>query len=159
MRPDITATLRPRALIVDDDPAGRLTLRKLLADCRYDSKLAQNGAEGVARFTARCPDVMFMDMLMPDMNGIDATRRIKELCGEKVVPVILITSNADDDDLVRCIDAGGDECLGMPYNAKVLAAKMRYMELIRKLRTLLPTVKFLSAVFDYQGSGNRACEK
>jgi CheY-like chemotaxis protein len=133
VRPDITATLRPHALIVDDDPAGQLTLRKLLADCGYDTELAQNGAEGVARFTAKRPDVVFMDMSMPVMDGIDATRRIKNLCGDEFVPVIFITGTTDDDDLVRCIDAGGNDVLRKPYNAKVLAALIRRMERIRML--------------------------
>jgi CheY-like chemotaxis protein/two-component sensor histidine kinase len=123
----------PRALVVDDDAVGRLSLRKLLTDCGYEAVLARNGVEGLERFAEQRPDIVFMDMLMPVMDGLEATMRIKQLCGHDFVPVIFVTGNAGDDDLERCIGAGGDDFLVKPYNRKALAAKIRAMERIRAL--------------------------
>ncbi len=124
---------RPRALIVDDDPVGRIALRKLLDRCGFDSLLASNGAEGVERFLANRPDLVFMDLMMPVMDGLDATLRIKQLCGDTFVPVIFVTGASDEEDIARCIEAGGDDFLVKPYSHTVLAAKINAMERIRAL--------------------------
>ena len=123
----------PCALIVDDDPVGRIALRKLLSGCGYETRLAHNGAEGVEQFCAAQPDVVFMDMQMPVMDGLEATARIKAFAGERFVPVIFLTGNSDGEDHARCIDAGGDDFLVKPYNATVLKAKLRAMERIADL--------------------------
>lgn len=133
---------RPRALIVDDDPVGRIALRRLLAHCGYDALLATNGAEGVENFEAGRPDIVFMDMLMPVMDGLEAARHIKRLCGARFVPVIFVTGNSDDEDLVRCIDAGGDDFMVKPYSGTVLAAKIRAMERIRDLHRHSAALQF-----------------
>lgn len=124
---------RLRALVVDDDLVGRMALRKLLADCGYEVELAHDGAQGVASFNARRPDIVFMDMLMPVMDGIEATMHIKRLCGDVFVPVIFVTGMTDEDDLVRCIDAGADDFLVKPFSKSMLTAKIRAMERIRGL--------------------------
>ena len=124
---------RPRALVVDDDAVARIALRKLLADCGYDTALARNGAEGIEQFRARRPDIVFMDMQMPVMDGLDATLQIKALCADMFVPVIFVTGNSSDEELERCIDAGGDDFLVKPYNRKAVAAKIRAMERIGAL--------------------------
>lgn len=123
----------PLALIVDDDAVGRIALRKLLANCGYESVLAKNGAEGLERFSEVQPDIVFMDMQMHVMDGLEATLHIKQRCGDHFVPVIFVTGNSGDDDLERCIDAGGDDFLVKPYNRKALAAKIRAMERISAL--------------------------
>jgi CheY-like chemotaxis protein len=125
--------VRPRALIVDDDVVGRISLRKLLTDCGYAVELAQDGAQGFERFEASRPDIVFMDMLMPVMDGLESTRLIKRDCGDDFVPVIFITGNSDEHDLARCIEAGGDDFLVKPYSKSILIAKIRAMERIRAL--------------------------
>ena len=131
------AAERPRALIVDDDPVGRMTLERLLERCGYDAACAPDGAVAVERFASERYDIVFMDLVMPVMDGIDATLRIKRLAGDEFVPVIFITVSADDADVARCIEAGGDDLLVKPFNLTVLTAKIRAMERIRALHRRL----------------------
>jgi CheY-like chemotaxis protein len=124
---------RPRALAADDDPAGRMMLKRLLERLGYDVAVAADGAEAVERFAAERPDLVFLDVMMPVMDGLDAAPRIKALAGDDFVPVIFVTGATEEDDLVRCMEAGGDDVMTKPYKQAVLAAKVHAMERIRAL--------------------------
>jgi CheY-like chemotaxis protein len=130
---DDFADRQPRALVVDDDAIGRMMLGALLEDLGYVVEEAEDGRAGVERFNASPPDIVFMDMMMPVMGGVEAARHIKQGCERAFVPVIFVTGNGDEQDLVRCIDAGGDDFLVKPCSQAVLAAKIRAMERIRAL--------------------------
>jgi CheY-like chemotaxis protein len=123
----------PLALVVDDDPTGRAFLRALLRRAGYVVEVAASGEEGIERFTTLAPDVVFMDMMMPGIDGVEATRAIKAQDGSRFVPVIFVTGAGDEQSLVRAIDAGGDDFLVKPVEAPVLLAKLRAMERIRAL--------------------------
>jgi CheY-like chemotaxis protein len=75
-----------------------------------------------------------MDALMPVMDGFEAARRIKELAGEALVPIIFLTSMSEGEGLARCLDAGGDDFITKPYNPIVLAAKINAMNRLRLLQ-------------------------
>ena len=113
---------KPIALIAEDDAVGRIVLRKLLELHGYKVILAANGAEAVARFDECTPGIVFMDVQMPVMNGHDAARAIKQRCGERFVPLVFVTGNGDDSELVRCTEAGGDAFLVKPYSSEKLLA-------------------------------------
>jgi CheY-like chemotaxis protein len=130
VRLDNTADRQPRALVVDDDAIGRMMLGALLTELGYAVLEACDGAEGVECFAAGRPDIVFMDMSMPVLDGPDASRRIKQLCADTFVPVIFVTGTADEDDLVRCIESGGDDFIVKPYSQAILAAKIRAMQRI-----------------------------
>jgi CheY-like chemotaxis protein len=121
------------ALVVDDDPAARWLLQSLLARSGYQVVVAADGLEAVARFAAHRPSMVFMDMHMPKMDGLEAAKRIKTLAGAEFVPVIFVSGAGDTADLVRGIDAGGDDFLVKPVDERVLCAKIRAFERIRAL--------------------------
>jgi serine phosphatase RsbU (regulator of sigma subunit)/anti-sigma regulatory factor (Ser/Thr protein kinase) len=98
---------------------------------------AENGMEAVSLFQRERPDMVLMDVMMPVMDGYEATRRIKEICGERFVPVIFVTALTDDDALARCIECGGDDFLTKPINRIILRAKINALKRIHGLyRTL-----------------------
>jgi CheY-like chemotaxis protein len=121
------------ALVVDDVLANRKILEGLLKLEGYQTISAEDGEVAVRMFTEHQPDIVFMDVMMPVMNGYDATTRIKTLAGTNFVPVIFLTALSEGDALVKCIEAGGDEFLAKPFKQEILGAKIKAMERIRDL--------------------------
>jgi len=124
---------RHRALVVDDDPAARFMLKSLLSRSGYEVVVAGNGREALDTHVREPADIVFMDMHMPQMDGLEAAQRIKALSKHEFVPIIFLSGAAETQDLVRGIEAGGDDFLTKPYDEVVLKAKMRALERIRAL--------------------------
>ena len=121
------------ALIVEDEETNRLILKALLKKQGYEVVEALNGVEAVAAFAEHEPDIIFMDVMMPEMDGYEATRRIKQAAGDHFVPIIFLTAMSDEKALARCVEVGGDDFLAKPYSFTVLSAKVKAMERIRAL--------------------------
>lgn len=128
-----TSGRRGLALVVDDEPANRLLLEMMLRREGYEVITAENGVRATEVFVSRQIDIVFMDVMMPEMDGYEATRQIKSLCGDTFVPVIFLTALRDTDAIVRAIAAGGDDLLGKPFNFAVLKARIQAMERVRDL--------------------------
>ena len=126
-------TDRGLALIVDDEVANRRLLEKLLQQEGFGTVCAVDGAEAVTLFSERTPDIVFMDVMMPGMDGYEATRRIKSLSRARFVPVIFLTALSDSASLARCIDAGGDDFLSKPFSIEIFKARVVALERIREL--------------------------
>ena len=126
-------TVKGKALVVDDDPTNRVILEALLHKEGYATTSAADGVQAVQRFVDENPDIVFMDVMMPEMDGYAATARIKELTGERFVPVIFLTALTEDEALAKCVAAGGDDFLAKPYKRAILRAKIDALERIRDL--------------------------
>ena len=121
------------ALIVDDYHINRKLLQALLVIEGYQTISAGDGAQAVQLYTEQQPDIVFMDVMMPVMDGYEATARIKALAGTRFVPIIFLTALSDKKALVKCIEAGGDDFLSKPFELEILSAKIKAMERIRNL--------------------------
>lgn len=129
-----TAVPEPlRFLIVDDERINLLVLRAILEHDGHQVIQAANGTEAVAAFAREQPDMVLMDVMMPVMDGYEATRRIKTLAGGRLVPVIFLTALTDEVALARCIEAGGDDFLTKPYNRVILQSKIGALLRLREL--------------------------
>ncbi len=128
------------ALIVDDELSNRIVLNALLKKMGYAVIQAENGEEAVKHFKENQPGIVFMDIMMPVMDGFDATTQIKALCGDIFVPVIFLTAMTDEKALARCIEVGGDDFLTKPFNHTVLRSKIKAMERIRNLHREVKTL-------------------
>lgn len=127
-----------RILIVDDDQANVRLLKKLLEIEQHEVFLAENGAVGVEKFFELVPDLILMDVMMPVMDGLEASREIKSMCldmGDVFVPILFLTAMSEEEDLAKCIEAGGDDFLSKPYNRVVLRAKIKSLDRIRALHS------------------------
>jgi len=122
-----------KALIVDDEKANRLALKSLLVKQGYQTIEAVNGQEAVALFKQQNADIVFMDVMMPVLDGYEATRQIKAASGKRFVPVIFLTAMSDEAALAQCIEAGGDDFLVKPYEKLILQSKIRSMRRIAAL--------------------------
>ncbi len=121
------------ALIVDDEMTNRLILRSLLKKQGYHTIEAENGYQAIDMYLVDQPNIIFMDVMMPEMDGYDATRFIKKSAGNLFIPIIFLTAMTDEKSLQACIDAGGDDFLTKPYDKFLLQNKIRAMERIADL--------------------------
>jgi len=121
-RPAIGVELGPRVLLADDNPINREVTGRMLErlGCRVD--LATNGAEAVAAARSARYDVVFMDCRMPDVDGYEATARIRALEGEAArVPIVALTAFAMAGDREACLDAGMDDYISKPIRKQTLS--------------------------------------
>ena len=120
----VSGTAAPaRILVVDDDRAVRESLRRSLAFNGYDVHLASDGAEALAGIGAIAPDVVVMDVMMPKLDGLEATRALRAAGND--VPVIVLTARDAVGDRVEGLDAGADDYLTKPFALEELLARLR----------------------------------
>jgi len=129
------------ALVVDDEPTNRFILKSLLKKNGFEVIEAANGEEAIELFLKNSPDIIFMDIMMPVMNGYVATEKIKSLSKEKFIPIIFLTAMTNDESLNKCIDSGGDDFLTKPFNKTILMSKIHSMRRIQDLITQTTTLK------------------
>ena len=92
-----------KALIVDDEKTNRLILKSLLSKQGYQTIEAVNGQEAIDLFNQENPSIIFMDVMMPVLDGYEATRQIKAASANRFVPVIFLTAMSDEEALAQCI--------------------------------------------------------
>lgn len=126
-----------KILVADDTDADRLILETIVRKEGHQVFSAKNGLEAVAIFKQEHPDIVLLDALMPELDGFDAARQIKDLAGDELVPIIFLTSLQDTDSLVHCLDAGGDDFLSKPYNRVILKAKIKSFNRMRGLHNTM----------------------
>lgn len=120
-------------LIAEDSASDRLLLQKLLQRQGHEVVAVENGREAVARYRERRPDIVLLDALMPEMDGIAAAREMRSIAGSALIPIIFLTSLTSPQDLAACLAAGGDDFLTKPYNPVILEAKIRAFDRLRRL--------------------------
>jgi len=114
---------QPRVLVVDDDRAVRESLRRSLEFNGYDVHLAGDGAEALAGIGQVAPDVVVMDLMMPRLDGLDATRALRAAGND--VPILVLTARDAVGDRVEGLDAGADDYLTKPFALQELLARLR----------------------------------
>lgn len=111
-----------RVLVVEDDPAiGRL-LRRTLTDLGNVVTVASDGASGLSLALNEQPDVVLLDLGLPDLDGRQVLRMLRAI---SQVPVIVVTAQDDDRTVVQALDAGADDYLVKPFGSEQLAARIR----------------------------------
>ncbi|HID77709.1 MAG TPA: response regulator [Planctomycetaceae bacterium] len=114
-----------RILVVDDKPDNQALVSLVLEEQGHEVLTAANGREGLQVAIAELPDVILLDVMMPDMSGIEVCRKLKEDERTRAVPVILVTAMGLNENVVAGLDAGADDYVSKPFNAEVLAARVR----------------------------------
>lgn len=113
-----------KILVVDDSPTERLSLNELLSAKGYYVVMAENGEEGVAKAKAEKPDLILMDVVMPGLNGYQATRTISRDEATRNIPVIMCTSKGQETDKIWGMRQGAHDYLVKPVDADTLLAKI-----------------------------------
>ena len=113
-----------RILVVDDEPVNREVARMLLEDIGLLIDTAEDGAEAVSMAGKAAYAIILMDMQMPHVNGLEATRQIREIQGYRDTPIIAMTANAFAEDKARCFEAGMNDFLIKPFDPETLFATL-----------------------------------
>ncbi len=114
-----------RVLVVEDNQVNQLLVTTILAKAGMRAEVAANGVEAVQAVHQRSFDVILMDMQMPEMDGLEATRRIRQLGAMgKAVPIIAMTANAMQEDRRRCLEAGMNDFVAKPIDSAELLRKI-----------------------------------
>ncbi|MFY0310906.1 ATP-binding protein [Leisingera sp. D0M16] len=104
-----------RVLVAEDNAVNQVLIEKFLQPTPVELAFAENGREAVARFEEFAPDIILMDMSMPEMDGLEATRAIRTLARRQPA-IVALTANAFDSDREACLAAGMDEFMSKPIN-------------------------------------------
>ncbi|MGH7334085.1 MAG: response regulator [Candidatus Rokuibacteriota bacterium] len=114
-----------RILAVDDQEDNRRILRDLLTSAGFEVLEAADGESAVALASSQQPDLILMDIQLPDIDGYEATRRIKADPALRHVPLIVVTSYALSGDEAKAMAAGADAYVSKPFSPRALLAKVR----------------------------------
>lgn len=113
---------KPKILIVEDDPAISSLIRTTLELQGYQFQTAQTGAEALSIEVSYTPDVIILDLGLPDMDGVDIIRKIRSWSS---VPIIVVSARMEDRDKVEALDAGADDYLTKPFSIEEFLARVR----------------------------------
>ncbi len=107
----------PKILICDDSAAELANLRSILTDAGWHSITASNGSEAVQKASAEKPSLIFLDIIMPDMDGYEACRLLQANADTKAIPVVFISSKNQKADHIWAKMQGAKALIGKPYSA------------------------------------------
>ncbi len=122
-----------KILIVDDDPLNLDLLEQELSERGYAIARAGDGEEALRKVETFHPDVVLLDYMMPKMNGLEVTRRLRQDERLRTLPVILLTAKGSQDDKVRGLEAGADDYVVKPFETFELLARIRSVLRIKEL--------------------------
>ena len=112
----------PVILIIEDEPSIRRFLRSALTNHAYQFVEAATAQDGLAQATARQPDLIILDLGLPDLDGLDVIRRLREWT---TLPIIILSARGQENDKVTALDAGADDYLTKPFAVGELLARIR----------------------------------
>ncbi|MBN2417405.1 diguanylate cyclase [bacterium] len=158
--------------VVDDEANNRLLLKTYLTAEGYDVRFARNGQEALRTVSDIQPDVIVLDVMLPNMDGYDVCRELKASEEFKYIPIILATALRGNEERIRGIEAGADDFISKPYNKvelttrikslvrigtlyRALAEKVEELEIAKKKLNKLAVTDGLTDLFNYRAFQHR----
>lgn len=123
----------PKILVVDDNRENRALARSALEDEGYSVILAENGAEGLRQFELEAPDMVLLDVRMPELDGFAVCTRIRAMTGGSDVPIVFLTALRDVDTFDQALRAGGDDFLTKPVRPTELLVRVQAALKLRRM--------------------------
>ena len=122
---------KPLILVVEDDGTVRNLITTTLKSNEYRHLTAADGESAIAAASTQQPDIVLLDLGLPDMDGVEVIKRIRSW---SQMPIIVISARSEDADKIAALDAGADDCLTKPFSVAELLARLRVTQ--RRLATL-----------------------
>lgn len=135
---------RHRILVVDDEPRMIRFIQMNLELEGYQVSQAGNGFEALNQLRDELPDLVILDVMMPDMDGFETLRLLREV---SAVPVIMLTVKADEEDKVRGLELGADDYVTKPFSPKELSSRVKAV--LRRTEMPAPVEKTVTKIDDY----------
>ena len=114
--------IKDRVLVIEDDKSIRNFFRTVLEANNYDVLIATTGAEGYSMVTSQCPDVVILDLGLPDMDGMTILKNVRQWSS---MPVLVVSARTHEKDKVAALDAGADDYITKPFGTSELLARVR----------------------------------
>ena len=147
---------RPSILTVDDDEMERFLQREVLEPAGFDIIEAESGTAALHLFTSCKPDLIMLDVMMPEMNGFEVCQAIRALHGGRTIPILMAAALDDTDSIDQAYRVGATDFIGKPINWPVLPHRVRYMLRAHEtLKNLIVSQQHLAEVQRIAGLGYR----
>ena len=122
-----------RILVVDDEPRMVRFIRLNLEQDGFETLAAFNGKEALDKVREQLPDLVLLDVMLPDMDGFEVLRLIREISD---VPIIMLTARSDEEDIVRGLKLGADDYITKPFSPRVLTSRIQAV--LRRYQAVMP---------------------
>ncbi len=126
---------KAKVLVVEDSHTQAIQLKSLLEENGYEVSVAYDGAEGLSFLKEEKPDLVVSDIVMPEMDGYELCKKIKEDDDFIGIPVLLLTQLNEPEDIIKGLECGADNFVTKPYDAKLLLSQIEYVLVNRSMRT------------------------
>jgi DNA-binding response OmpR family regulator len=146
----MTAT-KQLILAVDDNPKNLQFLGKLLSNNGFEVAMAQSGQQALNFMRKNEPDLILLDIMMPEMDVYTVCKKIKANLATRHIPVIFLTAKTETGDVVKGFEAGGVDYVTKPFNSEELLARVKTHIEVKILRGLLPICSRCKKIRDDQG--------
>lgn len=114
--------IKDRVLIVEDDKSIRNFFRTILEANNYDVLMAENGSVAYSQITSQCPDVVILDLGLPDMDGLNLIKNVRSWSN---MPILVVSARSHERDKVNALDLGADDYITKPFGTSELLARLR----------------------------------
>ena len=135
-----------RVLVIDDEPQIQRAVRTALAGHGYSVYGAETGEDGLTLFGDRRPDIVLLDLMLPEIDGLEVCRRIREISS---TPIIVLSARGEERDKVTALDLGADDYLTKPFGVEELLARIRVALRHAAGATLEPVVTLGGLTIDF----------
>src|SRR5437867_6259834 len=117
--------MAPEVLVVEDEPDIRALIVHHLTRDGFRCRTAADGTEALTRLRAAAPDLIVLDLMLPGIDGLEVTRRLRAEPAWSAVPIIMLTAKADEVDRVVGLELGADDYVAKPFSPRELVARVR----------------------------------
>ena len=114
--------IKDRVLVIEDDKSIRNFMKTILEANNYEVIMAVNGAEAYSMITSQCPDVVILDLGLPDMDAMKILKSVREWSG---MPILVVSARSHERDKVEALDLGADDYITKPFGTSELLARLR----------------------------------
>ena len=121
----MSETNKKTVLIVDDEEVNLQLLSNILRAQGYGTETASTGVEAFQAIQKNCPDMVLLDIEMPEMDGLTLLKKVRETHGPQKLPVVMITIKDSSEDIVQALDSGANDYVTKPIDLSVLLARIR----------------------------------
>ena len=126
-----------RVLVVEDDPDIAQLVAHYLEKAGFSAELLASGRDALAAIAARPPDVIVLDLMLPQVDGLEICRVVRGNAATAAIPIIMLTARAEESDRIVGLEIGADDYLGKPFSPNELVARVR--ALVRRAQRPAPT--------------------